>query len=242
VLDKYEKNLSDLFDDPEFLSLYGKLLRMVYIGYIPFFYRILLLIGITIFQDTSFQIAKKKIIADQEVLARINKEKQDSTKERKLAEKRERVSRVDDLEKVNQIMEVLDAMYLVENYIPTIEEIKARLSGLESSVFHATIEKHHFQIIPPTKTGPAEEILLYPLNHEWRTKAARLRRVVDKILLESGESDAGQSERAKRLQKVLSKKDKPLAMEQQEEDPYERFGKEVKKYEENQKQDESEGG
>jgi hypothetical protein len=248
ILDKNERRFDDLFDDPEFISAYGKLLRMVYIGYIPLFYRILLMLGITLFQDSSFQIAKKKIIADQDALSRINKERIGMQKERKLQERKERFSKVDDLEKVNHIMEVLDGFYLIENYIPTLEEVRSRVTQMDSNAFSNTIEKHHFQIIPPAKGSTIDEILLYPMNHEWRTKAARLRRVVDKILLDSesgSEEKLRQSERAKRLLKILSRKEKAAVQETaavEPVDPYERFGKEVKKFEENQKNLQEEEG
>lgn len=228
LMEKNEYELRGLFDDPEFVRAYGRLLRLVYQDYFPWYLRLLLALGLSMFQDSAFKIAKQKIQNEQKFLrdrharTRAAREKQDE-EERKVA-----ALRVRDTTLGNRLIETLDDLYLERNKIPTVEEARLE-SDMSSSEFDDIIKRGTFQKI---KLSDGGMILLYPLDHNWRSRVARLRRVLDRIR-ENIDEDVGDSmgERVRKLEKHLTATESARP-ESPEDDPYGRFGKAVKEHEE----------
>jgi hypothetical protein len=237
LLDKNEVHVQELFRDPEFLRDYGRVLRSVYLQYIPFLLKLLLFLGITLLQDTSFQIAKKKIQIIQDLLQKANQEKRDAENRKRETEKKEKLSRLGDITVANRILEKLDNFYLNERVIPSVLQVMSSLPDVEPTIFKEILSREKFQIID--RGSDDEDILLYPLNQEWRVRSARLRRVIDVILEESSDVDAILAEKAKRVQKLLSKKEKGSAEKTDDEDPYKKLAREMKKVEERQQMQDS---
>jgi hypothetical protein len=80
-----------------------------------------------------------------------------------------------------------------------------------------------------------DDILVYPMNHEWRVRAARLRRALDRIMAkypEGMQSDESRTmhERIRKLTRFLSRKEKEIPALDRE-DPYRKFEKALKTHE-----------
>ncbi|MEQ9367153.1 MAG: hypothetical protein RIF32_23165, partial [Leptospirales bacterium] len=247
ILEEHEDDFRYLFDDTDFLVSYGAMLRRVYINYIPWYLRLLLSFGITWFQDYSFQLAKKAIQAEQGSLAVRNRQREEERKLEKDEERKVELNRIREASAANQIVEQLDAAFFGERgRVPSLGEIQdavAAHSKMEETTFQEMLRKDNFQIAPmPGKdAAPRDAVLLYPLNHEWRTRAARLRRVLERILADEN-ADPLQTERAKRAQKFLGKIESggggapaPTPAQSPEDlddsDAFERFGAELEKHE-----------
>lgn len=248
ILEEHEDDFRYLFEDPDFLVSYGSMLRRVYINYIPWYLRLLLSFGLTWFQDYSFQLAKKAIQIQQGSLSVRNREREEERKVEKEAERKEELNRIREVSAANQIIEQLDAAYIERGRLPSMGEIQDAVAAhakMEEATFQEMLRKENFQVAPmPGKdASPRDAILLYPLNHEWRTRTARLRRLLERIFTDEN-ADPLQADRAKRVQKFLGKIESggasipaPKAAaaggeaDLDDEGAFERFGTELEKHE-----------
>ncbi len=229
LLEKYEDRFRELFEDPEFVRSYGQLLRQVYMDFIPWYHRFLLQFGILWFQDRAFSYAKAAIGKTQENRAVRNKEKSKAEAARREEEKKTKTKDLQNLASVNQVFAALDNLYLGQSRIPTITEVRALCPDVPLEGFVDFLREEGFQLVGGG-ASLEESLVLYPLNQEWRTRAPRLRRVMDKIQVSGSGND---QERLKRLRKFLARLERAAASdappEKDEDDPYEKFGKEMKK-------------
>ena len=251
ILEEHEDDFQYLFDDPNFLVSYGSMLRRVYMNYIPWYLRLLLSFGLTWFQDYSFQLAKKSIQVQQAGLSTRNRAREEERRQEKEAERKVELNRIREASAGNQIIEQLDAAYIERGRVPSVGEIQDAVAAhakMEETTFQEILRKNNFQIAAMLgkDASPRDAVLLYPLNHEWRTRAARIRRVLDRIFA-NRDADPLQIERAKRAQKFLGKIDSgggarsapaaaAPATDVDDEDAFERFGDALEKHESRQKQ------
>ncbi len=235
LLDRYEGHVSQLFHDEAFVRSYGKLLRIAYIDYIPWYFRIFIWLGLNWFQDRSFQIAKNAISIEQKYLAGANQQKAGELAQARETEKRQMMARIQEMSVTNQIVEALDRFYHTELWIPTVADVQAAIKDLDPASFREALNRDRFQIVRDGKDKPDYDILVYPMNHEWRVRAARLRRALDRIMArypEAMQSDEAQSmhDRIRRLTKFLSRKEHEIPALDRE-DPYRKFEKALKSHE-----------
>ncbi|HNL01636.1 MAG TPA: hypothetical protein PKJ30_11035, partial [Leptospiraceae bacterium] len=234
LLDRYETNFSQLFHDELFVRSYGKLLRIAYIDYIPWYYRIFIWLGLNWFQDKSFQIAKGAISIEQKYLAGSNQQKSAELSQARETEKRQMMTRIQEMSAANQIVDALDRAYHTDLWIPSVAEVQASIKDLDPSSFREALTRDRFQIVRDGKDSP-DDILVYPMNHEWRVRAARLRRALDRIMAkypEGMQSDESRTmhERIRKLTRFLSRKEKEIPALDRE-DPYRKFEKALKTHE-----------
>lgn len=229
LLEKYEDRFRELFEDPEFVRSYGQLLRQVYMDFIPWYHRLLLQFGILWFQDKAFGHAKAAIGKTQETRAVRNKEKSKAEAQKREEDRKTKTKDLRNLASVNQVFAALDNLYLGQNRLPTITEVRALCPDVPLEGFVDFLREEGFQLVGGG-ASLEESLVLYPLNQEWRTRAPRLRRVMDKIQTSGSGSE---QERLKRLRKFLARLERAAASdsppEKDEDDPYEKFGKEIKK-------------
>ena len=227
VLEKNEMELANLFDDPEFVRAYGKLLREVYMRYFPWYIRLLFALGLSMFQDQGFKVAKQKIQAEQKSLRdRYTRRKAVRDKEQE-EERKKAALRVRDRALSNTLIETLDHFYLEEHRVPTVDEVRSEID-MSSSEFDDIMNRGKFQKV---KLSDGGQILLYPLDHNWRSRVARLRRTLD-LIREAIEEDVGDSlsERVRKLEKHLTATESAKPESSEADDPYGRFSKAVKDY------------
>ncbi|MDH5654700.1 MAG: hypothetical protein OEZ34_02255 [Spirochaetia bacterium] len=248
LLDKNELFFKDLFLDPSFLNDYGRMLRHAYARYISFFYRILDFFGIRIFQNQAYQNAKRKIMTEQQTLSLRNKEIYAKKKEQIEEEKKERLGKIKSMESSLKIIEKLDQFYLAEKKIPTVEEVRNALKLTDPISFREILSEDSFQTVSMgggQDGNPDNAILVYPLNYEWRARAGRLHRIIDSMIESYSVGSLNpleeiQLERAKKMNKFLSKKEKPSLKKSDGEDPYEKLDKEIQKQKKSRVPDEDE--
>ena len=115
--------------------MYGRLLRQAYLGYMPWYFRIFMRVGLLLFQDRAFQLAKQKIQSEQKIFGKRNLDRwNDSEKERE-QERLDKVNRVRDLALSNKMVEKLDYYYIGQNMIPTVAQVRAELSDIDPETF-----------------------------------------------------------------------------------------------------------
>lgn len=238
LLEKYENEpgFRDLFRNPQFVAGYGRLLRQAYMRYIPFFHRILFLLGITFFQDRAFQIAKRKIQMEQDVLESINRERALVKEQEIEEEKKLRMQQVVNMGRTNKIVDALDQLYIEKNVIPTVADVRLAVPEIAHQEFNRLLKTGKFQVLSTGREGdPESALLLYPVNFEWRNKAGRIRKVLDRIFAETegkklSEPEEKKRAAAKQVQKFLAKADSRTPVEKEKRgDPYALFEKELRK-------------
>jgi hypothetical protein len=232
LLDRFESHFSSLFHDENFVRSYGRLLRIAYIDYIPWYFRIFIWLGLNWFQDRSFQIAKQRIQSEQHTQAGENQSKAVQVKEEREKEKHAMLARIQEMGAANQVIEALDRFYFNQQWIPSVVEVQGTLKEMELSTFRDTLARDRFQIVKEGRGNPAEDILVYPANHEWRVRSGRLRRAIDRMAQaypEAMQSDEAKTmhDRMKRLIKFLSRREREIPALDRE-DPYEKFEKALK--------------
>lgn len=179
LVETNEKYLSGLFSNPDNIKLYGKLLSRAYMDYFPWYYP--LLIYFKFFRDIFFASAKKNIENKQwELAGRINSKKKEAEKARiikykkitdeKLLESRRR-----------EIIDCLDQVYFKENSVPTKQMLFQKCRLQNSELLEATLKKCRFQIVTiPGEDNASKHAVVYPLDHEWRSKESRLKKMLHK--------------------------------------------------------------
>lgn len=244
LLDRYDEHFENLFRDPEFINLYGKLLRNVYISHMPWYHRFFLWLGVGFVQDSAFQYAKRKIQNQQISRSVLNKKTADKERARVENERRTKILGFKEKSTVNTIVEQLDRFYMQLKKIPSIVDLVDYLHDMDTARLREILIKENFQILPVKKDeNPDNAIVLYPVDNQWRNRVVKLRRVAEEIKESLKSRPDGDFEKRlieSRLEKLTKKLNRSVsdlgkATSQdisEEEDPYRRFEAELKSYEE----------
>ncbi len=179
LLEANESYLQGLFSNQDTVKLYGNLLSKAYIEYFPWYYP--LFIFFNSFKNIFFASAKKKIQSEQwELEVRNRSRKRDAEKARIIKYRKITEEKVIETRR-KEIIECMDNLYFKENLIPTKQLLIQRCRLQNSEVLGATLKKFAFQIISiPGDEKIDRQAVLYPMDHEWRGKESRLKKMLSK--------------------------------------------------------------
>ncbi len=179
LLETNESYLHGLFSNKATVQLYGNLLSKAYVEYFPWYYP--LFIYSDYFKNIFFASAKKKIQSEQwELEARNKSRKRDLEKARIIKYKKITEEKVIETRR-KEIIDCMDNLYFKENLIPTKQLLIQRCRLQNSEVLSATLKKFAFQIISiPGEEKIDKQAVLYPMDHEWRGKESRLKKMLSK--------------------------------------------------------------
>lgn len=239
LIEKYESDFPNLFQDEAFRSLYGRLLRKVYLRYIPWYHRLLILLNIKIFQDDAFHQAKSHIMSEQSLLAGRNLKKKEAERQKQIVERKEKLSKAQDLGAIMRINEKIDSCFR-NGELPTIT-VLASSGDSDKTALTDFLKRNSFQMI--ALDDHQDNIVLYPLDQNWRVRSAKLLRVIDSWKSkEANDVDANRKllfyPNLQRIRRLLL--DKGVAGRKKganDIDPYQRFEKELKKHKAKEAQD-----
>ena len=175
LLERHEKRYKALFEDPDFIQYYGSALQKAYIKYMPWYYKLFLLLKLNWFTNLSYDVAKRKILKEQNLFLHQNNKKKQKLKKEQGKLQSETLDKVRNLSLVNLIFDNLDLFYFEHQLVPTIQDIKKNLGNIDLTFFADLIKQHQFQVISvQTKQSIWESsILLYPINSDWHFRAER---------------------------------------------------------------------
>lgn len=188
LIEKYETTFPELFTDKEFVDAYGRLLRRAYMSLIPWYYRLLMFFGLKSIVDAAFQNAKKKIQEDQERLSAKNQHKRDELEKQKIMERKERSGQAETLELTRRIVEALERHFYQKGTPPLLSEVMAEFPDQKPDEFKDFVKKQGFKMLD----FQGDRILMYPVDHQWRVRAVKLRKHLDEL-----EQDPGLEENRK---------------------------------------------
>lgn len=182
LIEKYESTFPELFHDSDFVDAYGRLLRRAYMSLIPWYYRLLMFLGLRSIVDAAFQNAKKKIQEDQERLAAKNQEKRDNRDKQKIVERKEKAGQAETLEFTRRIVESLERHYFDRGVPPLVKDVAQEFPDRKEEEFREFIKKQGFKQLD----FEGDKILLYPVDHQWRVRAIKLRKRLEDINQDPG--------------------------------------------------------
>ncbi|MCB1164974.1 MAG: hypothetical protein KDK33_02400 [Leptospiraceae bacterium] len=204
LIDAHPEVFQTLFQRKDFKDSYGQLLRTAYWPLIPWYIRLFLAIGFRGLQDNGFARAKAKIAEEQRDLAESNRRRRDAAllaskraRQSEPSSQRESANRMPIGKKLELVM---DHLYFGQLKPPILPEVFAHMDGVSTMDLESHLSEAGYRFIP-VEDG---DMVLYPVDQEWRIRAARLRRVYENY--EADPSDApGIAGRVEALNKLLSR-------------------------------------
>lgn len=230
-----QKNLfQQLNTSIEFTRLYDKVITPALIEYMPWFYRILFMLGISLFKDRAYHRASINLMQEQDQLIRSNRTKNMELQESLNREKEQRRNSVGLLSLQRKIVEKLDEMYFEDHQIPTAKELIDSMGLDDPSIAYEILEKEKFQNIALNKEDSYENhIIIHPLDHEWRVKSTHLYRSLETIFQNELNDPASENlkNRARAVQKLITNLQKTKSVDLNTEvDPYKKLESAIQKY------------
>ena len=128
------------------------------------------------FTDSAFQGAKKRISQQQTDLHRRNQTRRDAAERQRIIQKKEKAAQAETLHFLRQIIETVDRWIYEDGLPPLIAEVAAEIP--EGNRLSSFVESQGFKTIPYGDSA----LFLYPVDFNWRSRAARLRRHLQKQL------------------------------------------------------------
>ncbi|MEM7179364.1 MAG: hypothetical protein AAF518_00515 [Spirochaetota bacterium] len=251
LIEENEDKLKELFADNLFKLHFGRLMKRVYIEYMPWYYRLIFfLISFGFFQDHFFQKAKSLINQQQEALRSDNEARNKEVYEKEEKERDDKLRTIMKNKMSNSIIEVLDRAFFVENVIPDLQYVLRFFPELNSEQLRDTLKRESFQIIEFLRKGnPKLELVLHPINQDWHRKKVRLLRLLDKnieVLNKDFASDGemlslAKSQKLKTFMETKTEENRPTRKVGGGTDPYIRLDRRIKKMDEVEKNKEEEG-
>ncbi len=184
LIDKYDEEIKSIFDNPDFLEPYGRILRRVYTNYIPWYHRLLWYLNIEWFIDYCFQKAKLAVQEEQTYVRSENQAIHEMKKKQTNDVKKSTLKKIGDLFLLNEILSLMDTFYFEKKYVPTIQDLQSSMRDKGVSDIAECIRKKKFQIVSPPQVGLGWEksIVLHPKDSSWATKQLQVKKVVKEVL------------------------------------------------------------
>ncbi len=249
LVESNEPQIKSIFKDAELVRAYGKVLRRGYMDYFPWYYIILEWIGIgRIFQDVFFTQAKEKIRTQQNHLKTKNHELSKKEEQIRIQERIKEEEKIRLSEQKSKISSAMDIYYFRKLVPPTASEIQGMISEFPADFFYQVLDREKFIFLNWDKAKERfEQILCYPANEAFRSKARELHKSLSERLevLQNKVRTNEEEDTRNRIVKVIkhiddwfsshkgpekttSQSDRP-GKQESDDDPYESFRKEIDK-------------
>jgi hypothetical protein len=226
LIEQYEHEYPNLFEDRDFRESYGRLLRKVYIDYMPWYFKILIYINFPFFQDVAFRIAKEKILQEQKILEEKNNQKLEEKKQQEIQEKKEKLSKAKDIDTLIRIMDKVQ-QYFSQGKIPFINQILLEFPGWEEKDFLEYLKKQNFVLFPIKN----EKVILYPKNFNWKIYAKRLEQTISQNLNQINQNPQIEQNKLElvKIRSFIDSQQKGNNVIEPTEDPYSKLSKIISK-------------
>ncbi|WCL47581.1 hypothetical protein [Leptospira sp. GIMC2001] len=181
LLDVNEKDVFEVFQDSQFVKIYGKNLQETYLRYIPFFYKFFAWIGIKSIINAGYSKAKS-LIRYSQMERQFQHEKRH---EKRVNDMREaRALELAKLEKEQMklfLTQALEAMYFFQKTIPTAEEIGNFYPLLNPENLEKICSEFEFGVV---ENGGfhSKNLIFFPNTEQWMDQNREIRYLIDDIL------------------------------------------------------------
>ncbi|NBU97057.1 MAG: hypothetical protein EBS19_02395 [Spirochaetia bacterium] len=208
LIDKNERTLRPLLVDHNFSLIYQELNKIIYTPYIPWYFRIFMLIPLQSLNELFYEKAKEKIKQEQEQLGLKNENNNQKVNTEIDSKKKEVVTGVKDKFFSDSVKRTLDYFYSAKKHVPTINELSEYYPEVPD--FLNNIKNKKFRIISlPIRGGENIEIVVYPDDDSWVTKKQFLIESLESVVADrnphiSVPVDMAKIEKAQNLLEILS--------------------------------------
>jgi hypothetical protein len=203
LLESNEKDVYEVFQDKEFVKLYGKSLQEAYLRYIPFIYKIFAFLGIQFLINAGYAKAKSIIKFKQmERQFQFEKRQEKQYKERLEARKLEIQKELLTKYKMFLLSGMEESISLLKK-IPSVGEISLEIPALSPAVIDQLVSEFSFRLTTKGQAGQ-DTLLLFPLEPGYEEKNREFKYLVDDILADRIQSDEIQKSRAKLLKEFFN--------------------------------------
>ena len=184
LLDQNQDNFYSLFENSEFFNAYANLLRKLYMAYIPWYHHLLLFLRINLFLDNAYASAKTAIQREQNLYARLNKKRRESQKKEQEAIRNASLEKIKNLSIANKILSEMDHFYFDYGLVPSIHDVAEGINLEDMGTLRSLLKMNKFQYLSPLdKDKPwHSSILIYPNDHSWDLRKARLKKIAEEKL------------------------------------------------------------
>ncbi|EPG65098.1 hypothetical protein [Leptospira wolffii] len=247
LVESNEPQIKSIFNDPELVRAYGKVLRKGYMDYFPWYYSILDWLGIgRLLQDIFFAQAKEKIRTQQNFLKAKNHEAAKKEEQVRIQDRIKEEEKIRIAEQRSKIFSAMDGYYFRKQLPPTSSEIQGILPEFPADLFYQILDREKFVLLNWEKSKEKyEQVLCYPADENFRSKARELHKTLTERLevLQNKVRTNEEEDARNRIVKVVKhiddwfsshkgpeksagaqKTDKPAS-----DDPFESFRKEIDK-------------
>ncbi|MEM7184258.1 MAG: hypothetical protein AAF518_25390 [Spirochaetota bacterium] len=179
LVQEKQLQLKSLFSNRNFVHAFHRLQKKVYIDYLPWYKRLLVLFSF--FEEKMFNDASKKLEAEQKHFSNHNKAKKQEILERIQYERTVKIAEIKENALGHSIEDTLDVFYLTQKKIPNVHEIKDFYPDMEINNFLQTLKDYGFKLFSPeSKEFPETSIVLYPASRSWKDKKLKLKKIFQK--------------------------------------------------------------
>lgn len=202
LLESNEKDISEIFQDSQFVKTYGKSLQECYLRYIPFIYKIFAWLGIKALINTGYTKAKS-LIKFHQMDRQFQYEKRYQKRLKERMEKRVEELAKKELEKFrNYLVNALEDFYFIGKIIPTCEEISNQYPALIPLMLEKVTREFHFGVV---ENGGfmAGNLIFFPNTDAWEEKNRSIQNLTYDILAGKFNSSNDILARAKLLKERL---------------------------------------
>ncbi len=208
LIDKNERTLRPLLIDHNFALVYQELNKIIYTPYIPWYFRIFMLIPLQSIYEIFYEKAKEKIKLEQEQLTIKNDQSNQKINSDFETKKKEMVIGVKDKFVTDSVKRTLDYYYSIKKQVPTLSELTEYYA--EDPEFYNNIKKKKFRVISlPIRGGENIEVVVYPDDESWIIKKQFLIESLENVVADrnphlSAPVDMAKIEKAQNLLEILS--------------------------------------
>lgn len=243
LVEKVEDELPGFFDDKDFVRKYGRLLRSVYIPYIPWYYKIFMMLGLTWFQDKAFTLAKQKIKTFQELYKEKNESKLESLKKEREESIIKQKNTIDLLEKRNKVISKVDELIFRNHFFPSRKELHEQFPEYSATEFERILSENKFQrvLYKSQLENGDNTLILQPYDTDWLKIISNVMKVINQYKgkdFEQFENGFDFQERLKAIKKYIEKPNNKLSLTKKTDiDAYKKLELEIQKNETRKEQD-----
>lgn len=197
LIEKHETALQNLFYDLEFMDNYSQLLKKAYWTRMPWYFRVLLFLGVKSVVESAFEKARHRIAEEQSTLAARNQQRRDTRDRHRIIQIKEKTAELQSQEAVRRIIETVERWVQEKGIPPLQSELIQELP--DGGRVESLIDNHGFRTIEHGQS----RIVLFPVDFNWRKRTARMRRSLNKWL-EEGSLPSEYNERVRLVLRSLT--------------------------------------
>ncbi len=179
LIEANEADVKLIFKDEEFVKIYGRNLQSVYFHYIPWFYKLFYMLGVTPVVNSGYAKAKS-IIAYAQMDRQFQHEKRrENFFKKKLKEREEKIEKDKKIQNKRVLIQAIEEAFFSKRIPPTVEWIQANYPIFNLELLEKMMPDFAFLKFP-NKPLADDTIISFPDSAEFEAKNAKLKELLNR--------------------------------------------------------------